>query len=75
MDYEIELGVIIGKDSKNVRAEDASKYIFGFTIFNDSSARELQTEYKQWYYSKSFDGSSVMGPCILLMMAKLIIII
>lgn len=66
LDYEIELGVIIGKDCKNVNAEDASDYIFGFTIFNDLSARELQTEYKQWYYGKSFDGSSVMGPCILL---------
>lgn len=66
LDYEIELGVIIGKDCKNVKAEDASDYIFGFTIFNDLSARELQTGYKQWYYGKSFDGSSVMGPCILL---------
>ena len=66
LDYEIELGVIIGKDCKNVKAEDASDYIFGFTIFNDLSARELQTRYKQWYYGKSFDGSSVMGPCILL---------
>lgn len=66
LDYEIELGVIIGKDCKNVKAENASEYIFGFTILNDLSARELQTSYKQWYYGKSFDGSSVMGPCILL---------
>ena len=66
LDYEIELGVIIGKDCKNVRANEAKNYIFGFTIFNDLSARDLQTKYKQWYYGKSFDGSSVMGPCILL---------
>lgn len=66
LDYEIELGVIIGRDCKNVKADEAKNYIFGFTIFNDLSARELQTEYKQWYYGKSFDGSSVMGPCILL---------
>lgn len=66
LDYEIELGVIIGKDCKKVKAENASEYIFGFTILNDLSARELQTAYKQWYYGKSFDGSSVMGPCILL---------
>ncbi|WP_276875676.1 fumarylacetoacetate hydrolase family protein [Anaerococcus hydrogenalis] len=66
LDYEIELGVIIGKDCKNVKANEAKNYIFGFTIFNDLSARDLQTKYKQWYYGKSFDGSSVMGPCILL---------
>ncbi|EEB35659.1 FAH family protein [Anaerococcus hydrogenalis DSM 7454] len=66
LDYEIELGIIIGKDCKNVKAVEAKNYIFGFTIFNDLSARDLQTKYKQWYYGKSFDGSSVMGPCILL---------
>ncbi|MDU2582613.1 MAG: fumarylacetoacetate hydrolase family protein [Anaerococcus hydrogenalis] len=66
LDYEIELGVIIGQDCKNVKADEATNYIFGFTIFNDLSARDLQTKYKQWYYGKSFDGSSVMGPCILI---------
>ena len=66
LDYEIELGVIIGQDCKNVKADEAKNYIFGFTIFNDLSARDLQTKYKQWYYGKSFDGSSIMGPCILL---------
>lgn len=66
LDYEIELGVIIGKDCRNIKSIDASDYIFGFTIINDLSARELQTKYKQWYYGKSFDGSSVMGPCIVL---------
>lgn len=66
LDYEIELGVIIGKDCKNVKVNEAKNYIFGFTIFNDLSARDLQTKYRQWYYGKSFDGSSVMGPCILL---------
>ena len=66
LDYEIELGVIIGRDCKNVKADEAKNYIFGFTIFNDLSARDLQTKYKQWYYGKSFDGSSIMGPCILL---------
>lgn len=66
LDYEIELGVIIGKDCKNIKSDEATNYIFGFTIFNDLSARDLQTKYKQWYYGKSFDGSSVMGPCILI---------
>ena len=66
LDYEIELGEIIGKDCKNIKSDEATNYIFGFTIFNDLSARDLQTKYKQWYYGKSFDGSSVMGPCILI---------
>lgn len=66
LDYEIELAVIIGKDGKNIKKEEANNYIFGFSNFNDLSARDLQTKYKQWYYGKSFDGSSVMGPCILL---------
>lgn len=66
LDYEIELGVIIGQDCKNIKSDEATNYIFGFTIFNDLSARDLQTKYRQWYYGKSFDGSSVMGPCILL---------
>lgn len=66
LDYEIELAVIIGKDGKNIKKEEANNYIFGFSIFNDLSARDLQTKYKQWYYGKSFDGSSAMGPCILL---------
>ena len=66
LDYEIELAAIIGKDAKNVKASDASKYIFGFSVFNDLSARDLQTKYKQWYYGKSFDYSSVMGPVIIL---------
>ena len=58
--------MIIGKDCKNIKSDEATNYIFGFTIFNDLSARDLQTKYKQWYYGKSFDGSSVMGPCILI---------
>lgn len=66
LDYEVELGIIIGKDAKNVKSKNTKDYIFGFTVLNDLSARDLQTKYKQWYYGKSFDGSTVMGPCILL---------
>lgn len=66
LDYEIELALIIGKDAKNVKKANASEYIFGFSVFNDLSARDLQTKYKQWYYGKSFDDSSVMGPAIVL---------
>lgn len=64
LDYEAELGVIIGKDAKNVKAEDALEYIFGYTIINDVSARNLQTRHKQWYFGKSLDDFTPMGPCI-----------
>ena len=64
LDYEVELGVIIGKDAKNVKAADAAEYIFGYTIINDVSARNLQTRHKQWYFGKSLDGFTPIGPCI-----------
>ena len=64
LDYEVELAVIIGRDAKNVRAEEAGDYIFGYTILNDVSARNLQTRHKQWYFGKSLDDFTPMGPCI-----------
>lgn len=63
-DYEVELAVIIGKDCKDVSEEDAENYIFGYSIFNDGSVRNVQTRHQQWYKGKSFDGGCVMGPCI-----------
>lgn len=65
LDYEAELAVIIGKDAKDVPAEAAKDYIFGYTIMNDVSAREVQTGHKQWYFGKSLDGFTPLGPCIL----------
>ena len=65
LDYEAELAVIIGKTAKNVKAADAEDYIFGYTVLNDVSARDLQTGHKQWYFGKSLDGFTPMGPCIL----------
>lgn len=64
LDYEVELAVIIKKDAKNVSKEDAYDYIFGYTIMNDVSARNLQTKHKQWYFGKSLDGFTPMGPSI-----------
>ncbi len=64
LDYEAELGVILGKDAKNISEKDASDYIFGYTIINDVSARNLQTRHKQWYLGKSLDGFTPIGPCI-----------
>lgn len=65
LDYEAELAVIIGKDAKDVEEADASEYIFGYTVLNDVSARNVQTRHKQWYFGKSLDGFTPMGPCIL----------
>ncbi|MBQ9605664.1 MAG: fumarylacetoacetate hydrolase family protein [Lachnospiraceae bacterium] len=64
LDYEAELGVVIGKEAYDVKAEDALDYIFGYTVINDVSARNLQTRHKQWYFGKSLDGFTPMGPCI-----------
>lgn len=65
LDYEAELAIIIGKDAKDVAPEDVKDYIFGYTIINDVSARNVQTRHKQWYFGKSLDGFTPMGPCIL----------
>ena len=64
LDYECELGVVLGKDCKGVTKEEAKQYIFGYTIITAISARNLQTRHKQWYLGKSLDGFTPMGPCI-----------
>ena len=64
LDYEAELGVILGRDAKGVSKENARDYIFGYTIINDISARNLQTRHKQWYLGKSLDALRLLGPCI-----------
>ncbi len=64
LDYEAELAVILGKDARNVAAKDAGEYIFGYTVLNDVSARNLQTAHVQWYFAKSLDGFTPMGPVI-----------
>ena len=64
LDYEVELGVILGRDAVNVRREDAAGYVFGYTVFNDLSARTLQKAHQQWFRGKSLDGFAPMGPWI-----------
>ncbi|MEE1037759.1 MAG: fumarylacetoacetate hydrolase family protein [Eubacterium sp.] len=64
LDYESELAVIIGKPCKNATLDNAKDHIFGYTIVNDMSAREIQTRHKQWYFGKSLDEFTPMGPCI-----------
>lgn len=64
VDYEVELAVIIGKSGKNIKKEDVEDYIFGYTIINDVSARDLQLDHVQWYRGKSLEGFCPMGPAI-----------
>ena len=64
LDYEVELGVIIGKDIKNYKKSDGTDGIFGYTIINDVSARNIQFRHGQWFLGKSLDGYTPMGPCI-----------
>lgn len=64
LDYEVELAVIIGKKCKNVSKEDAEDCIFGYTIANDISARDIQTSHVQWHKGKSFDTFCPLGPYI-----------
>jgi 2-keto-4-pentenoate hydratase/2-oxohepta-3-ene-1,7-dioic acid hydratase in catechol pathway len=65
LDWEVELAFIIGKRGKNIRSEDAMQYVWGYTIINDISARDLQNRHQQFFKGKSLDGSCPMGPCIL----------
>ncbi len=63
-DYEGEMGVVIGKIAKNVSKEDALDYVFGWTIVNDVTARDLQKRHVQWFIGKSPDTFCPMGPAI-----------
>jgi len=64
LDYEAELAIIIGKRCKKTPVERAKEYIFGYTIFNDVSARGIQFKDGQWTRGKSFDTFAPIGPCI-----------
>ena len=64
VDYEAELGVIIGKTAKSVAEADAEQYIFGFTCVNDVTARDLQKKDGQWSRAKGFDTFCPVGPWV-----------
>ncbi len=64
VDYEGELAVVIGKRCKNIQAEEAEKYILGYTCFNDVTARDVQRKDGQWTRAKSFDTFAPFGPWI-----------
>ena len=64
LDYEIELAVIIGKTCKNIDEISAKNYVFGYMVFNDVSARDIQMQDKQFTRGKSFDTFAPCGPWI-----------
>jgi len=64
LDYEAELAVVVGKEAKNVSVDNAKSRIFGYTILNDVSARDIQFKDRQWTRGKSFDTFAPIGPCI-----------
>jgi 2-keto-4-pentenoate hydratase/2-oxohepta-3-ene-1,7-dioic acid hydratase in catechol pathway len=65
LDYEGELAVVIGKECKNISPKEVEGYIFGYSIINDISARDLQKQHTQWLRGKSLDNTTAFGPYIL----------
>jgi 2-keto-4-pentenoate hydratase/2-oxohepta-3-ene-1,7-dioic acid hydratase in catechol pathway len=63
LDYEVELGVIIGRGGRGIRKEDALDHVWGYTVINDATARDLQGLHSQWLIGKSQDTFCPMGPC------------
>ena len=62
VDYEAELAVIIGKGGRGITKENSWDHVWGYTIINDVTARDLQKNHKQWFLGKSLDGFAPMGP-------------
>lgn len=63
-DWEVELALIMWRPARNLPPEQALAHVFGYTILNDVSARDLQSRHQQFFFSKSLDGSAPMGPWI-----------
>jgi len=64
LDYEAELAVIIGRTGRDITVEKAHDYIFGYTVANDITARDLQRKHNQWFKGKSLDTTCPLGPYI-----------
>jgi 2-keto-4-pentenoate hydratase/2-oxohepta-3-ene-1,7-dioic acid hydratase in catechol pathway len=64
VDWEVELGVIIGRGGRDIARSHALAHVFGYTVINDLSARELQVGHFQWFKGKSLDGFCPMGPVV-----------
>jgi 2-keto-4-pentenoate hydratase/2-oxohepta-3-ene-1,7-dioic acid hydratase in catechol pathway len=64
LDYEVELAVVIGRGGRDIAAGSAFEHVFGYTIANDFTARDLQRRHEQWFKGKSLDSTCPLGPCI-----------
>ena len=64
LDYEVELAVVIGRQIRDITADQALDAVWGYTVFNDVTARDAQSAHGQWFKGKSFDTFGPMGPCI-----------
>jgi 2-keto-4-pentenoate hydratase/2-oxohepta-3-ene-1,7-dioic acid hydratase in catechol pathway len=64
LDYEAELAVVIGKGGRGISRADAYEHVWGYTIVNDMTARDLQKNHRQWFLGKSLDGFCPMGPWV-----------
>ena len=64
VDWEVELAFIIGRGGRNISVEESLQHVFGYTVINDVSARDVQNQHKQFFLGKSMDTSCPMGPWI-----------
>ncbi len=64
LDYEVELAVVIGRGGRDIPAASAFEHVFGYTVANDFTARDLQRRHEQWFKGKSLDTTCPLGPCI-----------
>src|SRR4029077_6871295 len=64
LDYEVELAVIIGSTGRDIARADALAHVFGYTVINDVTARDLQKRHGQWFKGKALDTFCPMGPVL-----------
>jgi 2-keto-4-pentenoate hydratase/2-oxohepta-3-ene-1,7-dioic acid hydratase in catechol pathway len=64
LDYEVELAVVIGAGGRDIPRDEALKHVFGYTVINDVTARDLQKRHNQWFKGKSLDTFCPMGPVL-----------
>jgi 2-keto-4-pentenoate hydratase/2-oxohepta-3-ene-1,7-dioic acid hydratase in catechol pathway len=64
LDYEVELGVVIGRDGARIPADDALDHVAGYTVVNDVTARDLQERHRQWFLGKSLPHATPIGPAV-----------
>lgn len=64
LDYEAELGVVIGTGGRRIRREEARRHVAGYTVVNDVTARDLQKRHRQWFLGKSLPRATPVGPVV-----------